>query len=387
MSNSIIIVGGGGIGSSVAYFLATRLGDDANIIVVERDPTYQIASSSLSASSIRQQFSTPVSIQLSQFGYEFMAGLDKAGASDTTGVALTPRGYLFLGRADQENELRARTELARSLGVRLQEYTQEELRSAYNWLATDDLTYGVRGLDGEGWFDGYCLMQAYRSQAKAAGVKFVTGEVTNLVEQNGRVTSVQLADGRELTATIVVNTCGAWSDILASKVGLALPIRARRRSAYVISCPTPIPDFPILVDTSGIYVRPEQHHFLCTLSPSPEDDHDNLPLDPDLQRFEDVIWPTLAERIPSFEALRLERAWAGYYEYNTIDQNGIVGRTEIENFYVAAGFSGHGLMHSAGVGRGLAELIAHGEYRSIDLSPLSPNRFAEGRPIIEAGVY
>lgn len=331
--------------------------------------------------------STPVSIQLSQFGYEFMARLDDANEARSTGVALTPRGYLFLACANQANELRARAELARSLGVALREYTQGELQSAFTWLHTDDLVYGVRGLDGEGWFDGYCLMQVYRSRAKAAGVTFVTGEVTGLSARSGRITSVQLADGRELSATIVVNACGAWSNDLASKVGLALPIRARRRSAFVVSCPKQIHDFPILIDTSGIYVRPEQHHFLCTLSPRPEADLDNLPLDPDCHQFEDVIWPTLAARIPAFEALRLERAWAGYYEYNTIDQNGIVGRTEIENLFVAAGFSGHGLMHSAGVGRGLAELIADGEYRSIDLSSLSPSRFAEGRPIVEKGVY
>jgi len=375
------------MGSSVAYFLATCIGDSANLIVVERDPTYRIASSSLSASSVRQQFSTPVSIQLSQFGYEFMAGLDKIGGPGSTGVSLTPRGYLFVGRADQAKELRARTKLARSLGVALQEYTQSELQTAFSWLNVADLEYGVRGLGGEGWFDGYCLMQTYRARAKAAGVTFVTGEVSGLVERNGRISSVQLADGSELATTIVVNTCGAWSNDLASKIGLALPIRARRRSAFVVSCPTPIPDFPILVDTSRIYVRPEQNHFLCTHSPKPEDDLDDLPLDPDCHQFDDVIWPTLAERIPVFEALRLERAWAGYYEYNTIDQNGIVGKTEIENLFVAAGFSGHGLMHSAGVGRGLAELIAHGEYRSIDLSQLSPNRFAEGRQIVETGVY
>ena len=215
----------------------------------------------------------------------------------------------------------------------------------------------------------------------------MTGDVAAFEHHSGRIESVLLADGSKLNADFVVNTCGAWSNELASKVGVELPIRARRRTAFVVSCPERIPEFPILIDTSGIFIRPEQNHFLCATSPNPENDHDDLPLDPDLALFEELIWPTLAERIPAFEALRIERAWAGYYEFNTIDQNGIVGRTDVENFYVAAGFSGHGLMHSAGVGRGLAELITYDEYRSIDLSPLSPTRFAEGKAIVEHGVY
>jgi len=137
----------------------------------------------------------------------------------------------------------------------------------------------------------------------------------------------------------------------------------------------PLPNIPILVDKSGIYLRPEQNHFLCLVSPKPEDDGDDLILESNFAEFEEVMWPTLAERIPAFEALRVERAWAGYSEYNTIDQNGIVGRIGLENSFIAAGFSGHGLMHSPGIGRGMAELSPRGAYLSLDLSALSFSRF------------
>jgi glycine/D-amino acid oxidase-like deaminating enzyme len=116
-------------------------------------------------------------------------------------------------------------------------------------------------------------------------------------------------------------------------------------------------------------------------------DLDNLPLDVQFSEFDEIIWPTLAERIPAFEALRVEHAWAGYYEYNILDQNGIVGQSGPENSFVAAGFSGHGMMHSPGVGRAMAELLAFGEFRTLDLAPLSPARLTSGQLVIEEGVY
>jgi glycine/D-amino acid oxidase-like deaminating enzyme len=123
------------------------------------------------------------------------------------------------------------------------------------------------------------------------------------------------------------------------------------------------------------------------VSPAADADEDDLQLDPDHALFEDTIWPTLAARIPAFEALRVERAWAGYYEFNTVDHNGLVGQIGPDNFVVATGFSGHGLMHSAGVGRGVAELLTRGGFRSLDLSTLSPRRLQAGQRLVEDAVY
>jgi len=148
-----------------------------------------------------------------------------------------------------------------------------------------------------------------------------------------------------------------------------------------------MPGFPILVDASGVYIRPEGPHFVAIISPSDDADPDEPPLDPDFTLFDEVIWPTLAARVPAFEALRVERAWAGYYEYNTADQNGLVGRFGADNAFIATGFSGHGLQHSAGVGRGMAELLVEGAYSTIDLSPLSPERLKTGALLVEGAVY
>lgn len=382
-----IIIGGGGMGSSTACFLSEMAAPGERITVIERDATYQTASSSLSASSIRQQFSTPVSVQLSQFGWEFMSSCaDEAGVPGGA-VGLNGRGYLFLGREDQAASLRQRANGNRALGISIQEFTREQLADRYPWMHCGDIAYGAIGTTGEGWFDGYMLQQLYRTRARSRGVRYAQGEVVHLEVRGSRIVAALLADGSRIEGDRFVNAGGAWSAIVARAVGVEVPVRARRRTIFVVSCPTPLADFPILIDSSGIFVRPEQHHFLCAVTPEDKDDHDDLPLDPDFPLFEDVIWPTLAERIPAFEALRVERAWAGYYEYNTVDHNGLVGQIGPDNFFVASGFSGHGLMHSAGVGRGMAELLTQGAYQTLDLSPLSPRRLETGDLIVEDAVY
>jgi FAD-dependent oxidoreductase domain-containing protein 1 len=388
MKHKIVIAGGGAIGCSIAYFLALQSSEQFEVVVVERDTTYRFASSALSVSSIRQQFSTPLCIQLSQFGYTFLEACEDEKEHYGGGVDLSACGYLFLADAKQAPQMRARSQLAASLGARLEQMDLDTLRRRYPWMRVDDdLAYSVRGLEGEGWFDGYSLMQWYRTRAREAGVAFITGDATRYQSAGERVTHLELADGRKIAGDAFVNATGAWSSHLARSLGVELPIRPRRRSAFVVSSPAQIADLPILIDTSGVYVRREQDRYLCMVSPTEDDDLDDLPLDVNFKEFDDVIWPALANRIPAFEALRIERAWAGYYEYNTIDQNGIVGQSGPGNVYVAAGFSGHGLMHSAGIGRGMAELLSHGEYRTLDLSPLSPGRFDSGMLLIEEGVY
>jgi FAD-dependent oxidoreductase domain-containing protein 1 len=387
MSEKIVITGGGGVGCSIAYFLSQQGRADREIWVIERDPTYRIASSALSASSIRQQFSTPVCIELSRFGYDFMRSIEREKSRYGAGVDLVDCGYLFVGTADQEPILRKRTALARSLSVAIAERTPEELAQRYPWMNVSDLAYAAEGLAGEGWFDGYSLMQWFRNRAREAGVQFVRGDAVSYRTQGDRITHVELSDGELIAGDQFVNAGGAWSSKLARTVGVELPIRPRRRCAFVVSCPTEIKDVPILVDTSGVYLRREQNHFLCTVSPSPENDLDDLPLDVNFAEFDDIIWPMLAERIPAFEALRVEHAWAGYYEYNVLDHNGLVGQSGPENSFVAAGFSGHGMMHSPGIGRGMAELLSYGEYQTIDLAALAANRIDTGNLVIEEAVY
>ncbi|MBB5463508.1 FAD-binding oxidoreductase [Paraburkholderia sp. Cpub6] len=389
MSSKVVIVGGGVIGSSIAYFL--RLSDPTvGVTVIERDPTYARSSSALSAASIRQQFSTPLSIQMSLFGIEFLRSIGERLEVDGTrpSIDLHEGGYLFLATPAGEATLRENHALQKSLGADISLLDTHGLQTRFPWLNTDDLVAGAYGESGEGWFDGYGLVQALRKKAQALGARYVAADVTALHREGNRVTQVQTADGETYACDVVVNAAGAWSRKVAQMVGVDLPVYARRRSIFNVTSPAKLERCPLLIDPSGVYFRPEGNSYICGTSPSADNDPDDLPLDEvDHVLFDDVIWPTLANRVPQFEALRVQNCWSGYYEYNVLDQNAIIGHhPDIDNCIFANGFSGHGLQQGPATGRGISELILHGRYATLDLSSLSFTRVLENRPIIEKNV-
>lgn len=386
----VVIIGGGAVGSAIACF---TLGDPAfsgTVTVIERDPAYARASSALSASSIRQQFSTAINIELSLFGVDFLRriGEELAVGGERPDVGLKEQGYLFLASPAGVGVLEANHALQKSLGADIALLTPGELRKRFPWLSTEDVALGSLGLSGEGWFDGYSLLQALRRKARARGANYLNAEAVGFDCTGSRIDAVRLADGARLRCDVAVNAAGPWAREPAAWLGIDLPVRARRRSVFVVSCPEPIDDAPLVIDPSGVYFRPEgRGQFICGTSPDPADDPDDLPLEVDYSLFEESIWPCLAMRVPAFEALRQTSAWAGYYEYNTFDCNGIVGfHPEVSNLALANGFSGHGLQQSPGVGRAVAELIVHGGYRTLDLSPLAFERIAANRRLEEINV-
>jgi glycine/D-amino acid oxidase-like deaminating enzyme len=185
----------------------------------------------------------------------------------------------------------------------------------------------------------------------------------------------------------VAIAAGTGAAALAATAGVTMPVSARKRMVFTFACKERLAGFPLLIDPTGVYVRPEGDLFLCGSSPPADEDPEATDFEVDHRFFEETIWPVLAARVPAFEAIRPGRAWAGHYDMNLFDQNAIVGRLGgIDNLYVANGFSGHGLQQAPAVGRGLAELIVHGAYRSLDLSPLGHERIAAGRPLIEANI-
>jgi len=389
MVSKIVVVGGGVIGSAVAYFLR---GMDASVevTVLERDPSYARASSALSAASIRQQFSTPLSVQMSLYGIEFLRSIGErlAVGGETPSIDLHEGGYLFLATAAGETILRENHALQTSLGAQIRYLPKDELQAAFPWLNTEDLVAGTYGVSGEGWFDGYGLVQALRKKAQSLGARYLPVEATGLRRAGRRVTHVLTSAGEELDCDLMVNAAGPWARRIAQMLEVELPVYARRRSIFNVSSPAKLERCPLLIDPSGVYFRPEGATYICGTSPSAEHDPNDLPLDEvDHALFDDVIWPTLAHRVPQFEALRVQHAWSGYYEYNVFDHNAIIGyHPDIENCVFANGFSGHGLQQGPATGRGVAELILHGRFVSLDLSPLGFARVLENRPVIERNV-
>jgi FAD-dependent oxidoreductase domain-containing protein 1 len=382
----VAIVGGGIMGSALAYWL-TRLDPNISVVVIERDPTYSMASSALSAASIRQQFTTPINIRISQASIGFMRQADELleVAGSQVDIGLKERGYLYLARTSGLASLRRAHTIQRELGADVALLNTTELAARFPWLATADLIAGSLGLSGEGWFDGYALLAAFSARARSQGASYIRGEVAAMGAKGSRIESLRLADSTQVSSRFVVNAAGPWARSIAKLAGFDLPVAARKRTVYVISCRTKLEPFPLLIDPSGFWIRPEGWGFIAGLSP--QVDPDDAPLEPDYAAFDSQLWPALAQRIPAFEAAKLERAWAGYYEMNLFDHNGIVGfHPRIENLLMLNGFSGHGIQQAPVVGRGVAELICHGRFVTLDLSDLAYDRIARNRPLTELNV-
>lgn len=391
MTQRVAIVGGGVIGSSIACFLAGHPRYQGEIVVFERDPSYRYASSALSASAIRQQFSTPVNIEISRFGIEFLRHVGEylRAGDDRPDVGLCEPGYLFLATPAGVPILERNHRVQRECGVDVALLSPADLARRFPWLAADGVAAASLGLSGEGWFDGYALLQAFRRKAQALGVTYVPQAVTGFKRRGRRVEAAVLADGRAAACDFVVNAAGPWAARVAAMLEIDLPVRARRRCVFLIACRTTLPGCPLVIDPSGVWFRPDGPNFLTGTSPREgADDPDDAPLDVvDERLFSDTIWPVLASRVAAFEAVKVLKSWAGYYEVNTVDHNGIVGpHPSLDNVVFANGFSGHGLQQSPAVGRGVAEWIADGAYRSLDLTPLAFTRLVEGRRLVELNV-
>jgi FAD-dependent oxidoreductase domain-containing protein 1 len=379
MKSDVIVIGGGVMGSSVAYHLKSDPAFTGTVTVVERDPTYARASSALSASSIRQQFSTPLNIHLSRYGIGF---LRRAGELLGVELGLREPGYLFLASPAGEAVLRANHAIQKGEDCAVELLDPAALVGRFPWISTEGVTLASHGTANEGWFDGPALMQGFRRKARELGAAYVADEVVGLSGS-----SVTLRSGGRLEAKTIVLAAGPWSGEVAARAGIALPVEPRRRSVFVFDVREPPGITPLTIDPSGTWFRPEGRFYIGGTTPVTGNDPPGAPLEVQHQEWDEIVWPTLAARVPAFEAAKVVNAWAGYYEYNTFDQNGIVGRhPEIESLIFATGFSGHGIQQSPAVGRAVAELIVHGSYRTLDLSPFGYERISAGRPIRELNV-
>lgn len=385
----VVIVGGAVMGSSTACQLAQRPDFSGRIVVIEADPTYEICASARSAASIRQQYSSAINIEISLFGISYLRSIGETLAvnGDKPVIDLHEGGYLFLATSETESILRENHALQHKLGADIAFLEKDALQAKFPWLNTEDLTAGCHGLSGEGWFDGYGLMQAFRRKARSLGVEYVSARAETL-KKNGSGWDITLSSGDFLSAPVVVNTAGASGGAeICRQAGLDVPVHSRKRCVFTFDCKDTLPLFPLLIDPNGTYARPEGNAFICGLSPDVNNDPDTDSFDVDYTLFEEEIWPTLANRIPAFEAIRPGRAWAGHYDMNLFDHNAFVGAVSgIDGFYLALGFSGHGLQQAPAVGRGLSELIAAGRYETLDLSPLGIDRYFSGRKLVERNV-
>ncbi|NXU77842.1 FXRD1 protein, partial [Oreotrochilus melanogaster] len=357
--------GGGVVGWSVAYWLKELEGrrHGMKVLVVERDPTYSRASTVLSVGGIRQQFSLPENIRMSLFSASFLRNINEyLGVPNEPPIDLQfqPSGYLFLASQKDAAELEAAV--------------QRFVTSADN------------PQDPEAARITYVHVSVCAPQITPGGSPGLSP--TPLLVCLSPLLQVHMADSLEyqpVACAIVVNTAGAWAGELLRAKGLPgglqgppLPIQPRKRYVFSWHCPDG-PGFscPFLIDTSGAYFRRDgiAGNYLGGMSPPEEEEPDPSDLSVDDAFFQEQIWPRLARRVPAFESLKPRGSWAGYYDHNSFDQNGVLGpHPKLENLYVAAGFSGHGLQHAPAAGRAVAELVVRGGFQSLDLQRLGWER-------------
>lgn len=386
-SYDIIIAGGGVMGSSSAYHLI-KADPSLKIAVIERDPSYEKASSTLSMANVRLQFSLKENIIISQYAMEVMKtfGQDMEVEGDQPEVSFCQEGNLYFCDQDGLAVAKRDLELQQSLGCDVQWWSPEEAAQHYPLFQPQGLAGGTFGAT-DGHIDAYAVLMGYRNKARSLGVEFIKDEVLLISQQNSAVSGVRLASGGDLAAAVVINCAGAWAADLAQTVGVSIPVIPVNRQIFVMDTTVkPEGPLPLTLVPSGLYFRTETGG-LILMGKSKPDDKVGFDFSWDRDRWMNEMWPEIAELVPAFDTAKLIRGWGGLYAVNTLDENAILGQwPELKGLYMANGFSGHGLQQAPAVGRYLSELILE-KQPSLDLSIFSPERVLANRPIPgEAGI-
>jgi FAD-dependent oxidoreductase domain-containing protein 1 len=386
----VVIVGGSVVGSSAAWHLRND-GFRGRVVVVERDPTYQRASAYLAMGGIRQQFCTPVTVQMVQYSVALWKEFDRRFGSGGRAPRawFRQRGYLFLASANSSGALMNRYQLEQRAGAHVRLVSKEDLDVLVPDVRLDDIVYGVFGHE-DGYANPRQVLSGFRRAAEAAGVQFITGEVAGLVVKSGAIHGVQLADGSEIATPTVVNAAGPWAGRLGRAAGLNVPIEPVRQMLFRATLPQRWPyRFPMVIDPGGVHWRHDDpvedgdpDRIIVALTKWDEPPGENF--DADMSRWGREFLPALTHRLPAFRDLREVEGWAGLYEM-TPDHNPVLGEhPALRGFIFANGFSGHGLMMSPATGKIVSEIVRLGASTTFDVSLFAPDRFERGALVHDA---
>jgi len=361
------IIGGGILGVCTAYYLALQA--PLKIVLMEKDLLAQ-ASTGLSAGGIRQQFSHPSNIRMSQLTLKLLADLSAEFDAPTDFHQV---GYLFLTekpatwQAFQDN-----VRVQRQLDVPVELLSPGEIQSRWPFLQIKGLCGGTFcGLDG--YADPYSVTMAFARAARQQGVRIMENTpVEKILCRRGRIAGLQTAVGR-VDAPVVINAAGAWGAEVAATVGLQLPIKPYRRQVYVTRRFTGIDrPIPLIIDQDALfYFREEGEGILMGMTDPEEPSSFHTHVD---RWFLEKLIETATHRAPILAEAEILRGWGGLYAV-TPDENPIIGHLgSIEGSYGALGFSGHGFQHGPAAGRILSDIILKGR-TDIDIEPFAYDRF------------
>lgn len=390
-SYDVVIIGGAIMGSSTAWFLTDNPDFNGTVLVVERDMGYSKCSTAHTNSCMRQQFSNELNVRISQFAADFVNNIRHYMGDDRVPeLGIQNYGYMYLAETETfADTLRDNQTVQLAAGAETELLTPDEIKSRYPFYNVEDVVLGSINRKDEGYWDGGIVFEWWRRSARERGVEYVENEVTAITRTGNRIDSITLASGEVIACGHVINTSGPRAARTAAMAGLDIPVEPRKRFTWIFSAERPLEqDLPLTIDPSGVHMRqdgPQTYLAGCPADPDPAVDYDDFAMDH--SRWESHVWPIIAHRIPQFDALKIITEWAGHYAYNTLDQNAVLGpHPEVGNFLFLNGFSGHGLQQSPAMGRGLAEWVTYGAFRTLDLSPFRYDRILENRPLIEKAI-
>ncbi len=393
-SYDVVIIGGAIMGSSTAWFLTDNPDFNGSVLVVEKDATYEHASTTHTNSCMRQQFSAELNVRISQFAADFVKNIRTYMGGDDRVPELSIRSFGYMYLADNEDfaaTLRENQAVQLACGAATTLMTPDQIKANYPFYAVDDIVLGSINLVDEGYWDGAAVFDWWKRQARERGVEYITNEVVAIdTSSDGqKIETITLKSGEVIACGQVVNASGPQAARTAAMAGLDVPVEPRKRFSWIFKAEQPLgQDLPLTIDPSGVHVRENGGGtYQCGghSSVDPAVDFDDFAMDQNI--WQDHVWPILATRIPQFEAIRVTHEWGGHYAMNVFDHNAIMGpHHDVSNFIFLNGFSGHGLQQSPAMGRGTAEWLTYGEYRSLDLTPFNYERITRNLPIIEKAV-
>ena len=386
MRTDIVVIGGGAIGAAVGYYVKL-LDPGAEVSVIERDPTYELASTPRASGGVRRLFHLRENIELSNYSIPFFEDFPETMAVDgvKADIGFKKNGYLFIVPPSERDVLKRNFEIQQELGCNVTWLEPDGLKHMFPSMNVSDLGCAVHSPD-DGWLDPHSVLMGFRNKAKSLGVTFMADEVVGLAREGHSVTAATLKSGQRVQAGHFVNAAGAWAKDVCAMLDMSVPIEPLRRYEHYFESQDPIEPLPYLKDTQRLAFRPEGRGYSGGIPTLDEPRAYNF--NADRSYFEDVVWPALAHRFPQFERTRCTSTMPGLYDQNDFDGNVIIGPGAggLGNFHMVAGFSGHGLMHAPGCGRAVAELLVKGEYQTIDLTRFGWQRLLDGTPIREQGI-
>jgi len=382
----IVIIGGGLTGCSTAFHLAQSCAAE-DIVVIEADPSYKFAATPRSIGGIRTIFGVSQNVQMSLFALDIFRNFSTylRLPKNSFDAGFRKQGYLYaVNEETQLKQLHKLQHLLHSSGAKSELLDRKQMQDRWSQINFDDMRVGIFSAR-DGAVDPNSVLQGFRCATLNMAVPIIADKVIGFDHDNKKINHVILDSGKLIACDMVLNATNYWAPQISAMVGMKVPIKPLSRQTFYFDCQTSPGPFPVIRDNTGFVIRPEGRGYLTGLTDKTA--LGTVTHNVNYLLFETELWPRLAKRCPSFEAIKVQSGWAGIYDMNTLDGNPIIGPWigGLSNFYVAAGFSGHGLQHAPAVGRGMAELMLNGRFETLDLIPFSYQRILDDQPIQDFG--